>query len=154
MGSLRILSRLALVCGAVVFNGVIPMRWIGHAGGTAVAALQKADDQKAPAASKGPYALILVIDAARNDEFDLSKMPHLAALAASGTRFNSAWVGQLPSVTEASHATVGTGVFPRRHLILGDTWRVPGTQHMAPNLLDGNLVRTGYIGKLIQATHV
>ncbi|MGI8969077.1 MAG: alkaline phosphatase family protein [Chloroflexota bacterium] len=102
----------------------------------------------------GPFAVILVIDAARADEVNLSNMPNLAKLAAQGVSFPNAWVGQLPSITESSHATIGTGVFPRRHLILGDTWRIPGTSQMSPNLLNSNLTRTGYIGKQIQQSGV
>lgn len=102
----------------------------------------------------GPFAVVIVVDAARYDEFDLSHMPNLAALAAHGTQYSRAWVGQLPSVTETSHATIGTGMLPKHHLILGDTWRVPGTNQMSPNLLNGTLVRTGYIGKLLQQTKV
>lgn len=104
---------------------------------------------RAPYKGPGPFALIVVVDAARFDEFDLTKLPNLARLAAGGTQYLQAWVGELPSVTETSHATIGTGALPWRHQILGDTWRVPGTNQMAPNLLNGQLTRTGYIGKLM-----
>jgi arylsulfatase A-like enzyme len=109
---------------------------------------------KTPVQRAGPFVFVLVVDAARYDELDLSKMPNLARLVATGTTYNQAWVGQLPSVTEASHATIGTGALPRRHLILGDTWRIPGTNQMSPDLLDSNLDRTGYIGKVIQQSGV
>jgi arylsulfatase A-like enzyme len=102
----------------------------------------------------GPFVVVVVVDAARYDEFDLAKMPNLARLAASGVQYSQAWVGELPSVTEASHATIGTGVLPTRHGILGDTWRVPGTERMSPNLLNSQLTRTGYIGKFIKQTGV
>jgi arylsulfatase A-like enzyme len=98
--------------------------------------------------------VVIVVDAARYDEFNLAQMPNLAKLAASGTQYSQAWVGELPSVTESSHATIGTGVLPVRHGILGDTWRVPGTEQMSPNLLNSQLTRTGYIGKFIKQTGV
>ena len=100
----------------------------------------------------GPFAVVLVIDAARFDEVNLAQMPNLAALVAGGTQYSRAWTGELPSVTETSHATIGTGVFPSHHQILGDTWRVPNSDAMSPNLLDSNLTRTGYIGKFIEQT--
>ncbi|HEX8919196.1 MAG TPA: alkaline phosphatase family protein [Chloroflexota bacterium] len=100
----------------------------------------------------GPFALVLVIDAARYDQMDLSRMPNLATVVAGGTQYANAWVGQLPSITETSHATIGTGMLPSHHLILGDTWRVPGKDQMSPDLLSGTLDRTGYIGKFIHAT--
>ena len=100
----------------------------------------------------GPYVVVVVIDAARYDEVNLAQMPNLAKLATSGVQYSQAWVGELPSVTEASHATIGTGVLPNRHLILGDTWRVPGTEQMSPSLLNAQLTRTGYIGKAIKSS--
>jgi arylsulfatase A-like enzyme len=109
-----------------------------------------------PGAKKwtGPFVVVIVVDAARYDEFNLAQMPNLAKLASSGVQYSQAWVGQLPSVTEASHATIGTGVMPTRHGILGDTWRVPGTEQMSPNLLNSQLTRTGFIGKLIKQSGV
>jgi arylsulfatase A-like enzyme len=104
--------------------------------------------------SKGPFVLILVVDAARFDEVQLDKMPNLATLVASGAMYTRAWVGQLPSLTETSHATIGTGVLPARHLVIGDTWRVPGTNKMAPDLLSRQLDATGYIGNFIRHTGV
>lgn len=98
------------------------------------------------------YALILVLDGVRFDEINLARMPNLAALAKGGTSFTQAYVGGLPSITETSHATIGTGVYANRHHILGDTWRLPGTERMAPDLLDMTMDRTGYIDNiLIQA---
>jgi arylsulfatase A-like enzyme len=130
-------------------------------GGAAVDSAVLVSSTAAPAHARatnanrqGPYAVVLVIDAARYDQLDLSRMPNLATLVAGGTSYTRAWVGQLPSVTETSHATIGTGVLPNRHLILGDTWRVPGKNQMTPDLLSSQLDRTGYIGKLIQQTHV
>lgn len=154
MGSRPILWRVLLGCAVLLFNGVLQLRWVGPVSSASIGAPAQIGGSHASSAGKGTYALIIVVDAARFDEFDLSRMPNLAALAAAGTRFNDAWVGQLPSITETSHATIGTGVLPNRHLILGDTWRVPGTERMAPNLLNGSLVHTGYIGKLIQAARV
>jgi arylsulfatase A-like enzyme len=103
-----------------------------------------------PAGPAQRFALVLVLDGTRYDEVDLTHMPVLASLARSGTTFSQASVGDLPSITETSHATIGTGVLPSRHHILGDTWRLPGTNRMAPNLLDMTMDRAGYIDKLLQ----
>jgi arylsulfatase A-like enzyme len=81
-------------------------------------------------------------------------MPNLAALVKRGTTFTQAIVGQLPSITESSHATLGTGVYPYRHGILGDYWRIPGQNKLTPDLLSASLDRTGYIEKLIQQQKV
>src|SRR4051794_36220365 len=103
------------------------------------------DALPSPAAQSTRYAVILVLDGARYDQFDMSKMPNLAALAGKGAVFTRATVGQLPSITETSHATIGTGVYPNKHGVLGDRWRVPGTAQLTPTLLDGNLIRSGYL---------
>jgi hypothetical protein len=103
-------------------------------------------------ATAAKYVCILVVDAARYDEANPATMPNLKALMSAGSSFTQAWVGDLPSVTETSHATIGTGVMPSRHSILGDTWRVPGTNEMSPDLLDSAVTRTGYIGNLIRGT--
>lgn len=60
------------------------------------------------------YIVMLVIDAARADYLHSAHLPHIAALRARGSTFPNAWVGQMESVTPASHATIGTGMFPRR----------------------------------------
>src|SRR5579875_708652 len=65
------------------------------------------------AASAAQYLAIVVIDAARADYLNYGHLPTLKALAARGTSFRNAWVGQMESITPASHATIGTGVFPR-----------------------------------------
>lgn len=100
------------------------------------------------------YVVVLISDGARYDEWDLAHMPNLAALVKRGTTFTQATVGQLPSITESSHATLGTGVYPNRHGILGDNWRIPGQNKMTPDLLSASLDRTGYIEKLIQQQNV
>lgn len=136
------LSILGLVGGSLIVGGAaVESR-----------ALVSSQAQVSKVSRQGPYALVLVIDAARFDQLDIAHMPNLANLVAAGTTYTRAWVGQLPSITETSHATIGTGVLPYRHLILGETWRVPGKNQMSPNLLSSQLDRTGYIGKFIKAT--
>ncbi len=148
-------KRLLLKVGAVLLSATVSGLGLGSGTRVDSAIVAQPVPPPVPNASKGstgPFACVIVVDAARYDEFNLSRMPNLAALVARGTQFSQAWDGQLPSVTESSHATIGTGVLPSRHLILGDTWRVPGTNSMAPSLLGGSLVRTGYIGNSIRQT--
>jgi arylsulfatase A-like enzyme len=155
-------SSALFVLTAVVMTGMMAFRLPGSSGSAESAVLGAGTGPvptptTAPGHKKtyqGPYFVVVVVDAARADEVNLATMPNLAALAQRGTTYSNAWVGQLPSITESSHATIGTGVLPKRHLILGDTWRIPGTRQMSPNLLDSQLTRTGYIGKLIQQAQV
>ncbi|MDQ3958617.1 MAG: alkaline phosphatase family protein [Actinomycetota bacterium] len=43
------------------------------------------------------------------------RWPHLARLEAEGTSYTEAVVGSSPSITPATHSTLGTGTFPRTH---------------------------------------
>lgn len=52
--------------------------------------------------------------------------PVVRSLAARGTVYTNATVGSSPSVTAPVHATIGTGVYPRRHGIPDNTARLPG----------------------------
>ena len=146
-GTLRlaVAAWLILVCGGIALGGATVDSAV------LVSSLRTAENSTfAHGQRQGPFALVLVVDAARPDQFDLHRMPNLARLVRGGTQYTRAWVGQLPSITETSHATIGTGVLPSRHLVLGDTWRVPGKDQMSPNLLSAQLDRTGYIGNFIK----
>lgn len=52
--------------------------------------------------------------------------PHLRAMMDRGATFTRATVGSSPSITPSIHATIGTGVFPRRHGIADTKIRVRG----------------------------
>ena len=71
---------------------------------------------------KGTRILLVVLDAVRPDYLDLVPMPNLEAIQQEGTSYEHAWVGQLINNTPPSHATINTGVFPRRHGVIGFEW--------------------------------
>ncbi|HZS93319.1 MAG TPA: alkaline phosphatase family protein [Chloroflexota bacterium] len=73
------------------------------------------------------YAVIIVLDGARPNYFNLVPMPHLRALQRRGTTFTNATVGQLIAITPTSHATIGTGEFPKHHGVMGFWWKDPKT---------------------------
>ncbi|MEW6060283.1 MAG: alkaline phosphatase family protein [Actinomycetota bacterium] len=58
--------------------------------------------------------------------------PELKRLMRSGATYRNAITGSFPAVTASSHATIGTGAFPRAHGITGH------------NIRDGNSVRKAY----------
>jgi predicted AlkP superfamily pyrophosphatase or phosphodiesterase len=83
------------------------------------------------------YAVVLILDGARPDYFNLAPMRHLRSLQRAGMTYTNAFVGQEPANTPPSHATIGTGVFPRRHGIQGFWWKDPRTGSMTrPTDLD------------------
>jgi hypothetical protein len=79
------------------------------------------------AAAAGRYAVVIVLDGARPDYFNLVPMPHLRALMHSGTVYSNAFVGQLLANTPPSHATIGTGMFPKHDGVEGFLWENPQT---------------------------
>jgi predicted AlkP superfamily pyrophosphatase or phosphodiesterase len=103
-------------------------------------------------AARPTHLVIISMDAFRADYRSLVDMKNLEALAAGGTSFDTAWVGHLSSDTPASHTTIGTGVFPRRHGILGFEWRDPTT---GKEVLDGWSpgVQDGYMERDLKAAN-
>jgi predicted AlkP superfamily pyrophosphatase or phosphodiesterase len=51
--------------------------------------------------------------------------PNLRRLMGEGANFRNAITGSFPAVTACSHATIGTGAFPRTHGITGHNIRTP-----------------------------
>ncbi|HEV3189166.1 MAG TPA: sulfatase-like hydrolase/transferase, partial [Polyangiaceae bacterium] len=65
-----------------------------------------------------PNLLILAADSLRNDHVDAVLTPHLAEVAARGTRFTRAYVSQ--ARTFPSWTTILTGLYPHHHSIRND----------------------------------
>ncbi len=65
-----------------------------------------------------PNLLILAADSLRNDHLDPALTPHLAGVAARGTRFTRAYVSQ--ARTFPSWTTMLTGLYPHHHGIRSD----------------------------------
>jgi arylsulfatase A-like enzyme len=66
--------------------------------------------------------VLVVLDGARPDYFDLTTLPHLDALRAAGTQFTNAFDGILEAETPSGHATIATGSRPNRNGLLGFDW--------------------------------
>lgn len=89
------------------------------------------------ASASPPYLVLIVMDGFRPDYATLAPMHHLRQLIARGRSYDSAWVGQLESETPAGHATIATGVYPRKHGVIGFGWRDPvsgGFTYMPTNV--------------------
>src|SRR4030042_3191293 len=80
-------------------------------------------DRNAPA----EYAVVIIIDGCRPEYLKLATLPHIQELAHRGVIYKQAWVGQIPNNTPPVHATLGTGVFPARHHVVGFKWKDPET---------------------------
>jgi|SRR5579875_3736614 len=71
---------------------------------------------------KPQYLVLIVLDGARPDYFNVSGIPHVRALMNGGTTFNRAFTGILESETPSGHASIGTGSTPQTDGILSFSW--------------------------------
>lgn len=99
------------------------------------------------------YAVIIVLDGARPGYFNLTAMPHLRSLMRRGVTYTQAFVGQELANTPPSHATIGTGVFPKHHGIEGFLWENPRT-HLVDNPSETGAVINGALEAVIRQHHV
>src|SRR5579875_1235310 len=70
------------------------------------------------------YLVLMVLDGARPDYFNITKLPHFDALRAQGTTFTNSFDGILEAETPAGHATIATGSPPSDDGIFGFDWGV------------------------------
>jgi predicted AlkP superfamily pyrophosphatase or phosphodiesterase len=68
------------------------------------------------------YLVLMVLDGARPDYFNLTALPHVDALRAAGTQYSKAFDGILESETPSGHATIATGSRPDKDGLLGFDW--------------------------------
>ncbi|MBV9281914.1 MAG: alkaline phosphatase family protein, partial [Chloroflexi bacterium] len=100
---------------------VIALALLGGAGQPA--ATSSAAGPASAAGGPAPYVVLIVMDGFRADYMSLAPMRHLHELMARGMFYDTAWVGQMESETPTGHATIATGVYPRKHGVVGFGWR-------------------------------
>ncbi len=108
-----------------------------------------------PRSSASPqrYAVIIVLDGSRPGYFNLTAMPNLRSLMKRGVAYNQAFVGQELANTPPSHATIGTGMFPKHHGVEGFLWEDPRT-HLVDNPSETGAVINGALEAIIRDHHV
>ncbi len=81
-----------------------------------------------PAKSSPKLLVTIVWDGVGRNVLDQwsDRWPTLARLEREGTSYIDATVGSSPSITPATHATLGTGYFPRRHHVTGIKMTIDG----------------------------
>lgn len=99
------------------------------------------------------YAVIIVLDGSRPGYFNLTAMPHLRSLMRRGVTYTQAFVGQELANTPPSHATIGTGVFPKHHGVEGFLWENPRT-HLVDNPSQTGAVINGALEAVIRQHQV
>jgi len=106
---------------------------------------------QAVVAPRAKYLVLMVLDGGRPDYLNVTRLPHLDALMARGTRFTNAYDGILEAETPAGHTTLSTGSPPAKTGILGFNW---GNDDDRISLFDAQIVRAGAIEQIMQAAHV
>lgn len=94
------------------------------------------------------YAVVIVLDGALPAYFNSGALPNIAWLMRHGVTYRRAFVGQELANTPPSHATIGTGVFPRGHGIEGFWWKDPRT-HMITRPTDNRAVQNGSLATIM-----
>lgn len=105
-------------------------------------------------APKDRYLALIVMDGFRADYLRLAPMRHLRALMARGTTFDTAWVGHLEAETPTGHATLVTGVYPRKHSVIGFGWRDAATGAFTYLPTDLRQIRAGALTRTIAGSGV
>lgn len=99
-----------------------------------------------------PYVVLIVLDGARRDYFDVSNIPHVRALMNGGTQYTHAFAGILESETPSGHASIGTGSEPSRTGIPSFWWG--NTEGQRVSLFSPTVVRAGAMEKIIRQSGV
>ncbi len=95
------------------------------------------------------YLVVVVMDGFRSDYATLAPMHHLHALMARGMTCDTAWVGHLEAETPTGHATIATGVYPRKHGVIGFGWRDTATNSFSWMPTDLGQIRAGGLTQTI-----
>lgn len=106
------------------------------------------------AVPKPEYLVVIVMDGFRADYASLAPMHHLRALIAHGRSYDTAWVGHMESETPSGHATIATGVYPRKHSISGFGWRDVSTGQFTYAPTNLKLISEGYITRTMAQSGV
>lgn len=104
-------------------------------------------------APSGPDHLVLIVlDGARPDYFNVPGIPHVRAFIQRATTYKNAWDGILEAETPPGHLTITTGSEPRDGLIPGFSWA--NSQHHYETLFDPRKIRAGDMEKIVRASGV
>lgn len=104
--------------------------------------------------ARAQYLVVIVMDGFRPDYLTLAPMHHLHALMRSGRSYSRAWVGQLETQTPTGHATIVTGVYPKKHGVMGFVWRDPTGQGVTWMPTNRGMLNAGDMEGLIQSAGV
>jgi arylsulfatase A-like enzyme len=99
-----------------------------------------------------PYVVLIVLDGARQEYFNIAGIPHVQSLMRRGTRYTNAFAGILESETPSGHVAIGTGSEPARTGIPSFWWANADNQRIS--LFDPAKIRAGDMEKIIRQARV
>lgn len=99
-----------------------------------------------------PHVVLIVLDGARREYFDVPGIPHVRALMRNGTQYTNAFAGILESETPSGHVTIGTGSTPSRTGIPSFWWADPENNRIS--LFSPTVIRAGDMEKMVRKSGV
>src|SRR5579884_181071 len=99
--------------------------------------------------SRPRYLVLIVLDGARPDYFNVGGIPHVRTLMRGGTTFDRAFTGILESETPSGHASIGTGSDPQSDGILSFAWA--NSDNISVNLFSQDKVRAGQMESVLKS---
>lgn len=99
-----------------------------------------------------PYVVLIVLDGARTEYFNVPGIPHVRSLIAHGTQYTNAFAGILESETPSGHVTIGTGSTPSRTGIPSFWWADSDNNRIS--LFSPTVIRAGDMEKMVKKSGV
>lgn len=99
-----------------------------------------------------PYVVLIVLDGARREYFNVAGIPHVRALMDAGTQYTNAFAGILESETPSGHVAIGTGSTPSRTGIPSFWWA--NSDNVRVSLFSPTVIRAGDMEKMVKKAGV
>lgn len=97
------------------------------------------------------YVVLIVLDGARPDYFNVPGIPHVRALLRNGTQYSNAWAGILESETPSGHATIASGSQPKHDGILSFDWQTG--DNLPVDLFPASAIQAGQMDRVMRQAH-
>jgi Type I phosphodiesterase / nucleotide pyrophosphatase len=99
-----------------------------------------------------PYVVLIVLDGARPEYFNVSGIPHVRSLMRNGTQYTNAFAGILESETPSGHVSIGTGSEPARTGVPSFWWAT--SENIRVSIFSPTKIRAGDMEKIIRRSGV
>jgi arylsulfatase A-like enzyme len=99
-----------------------------------------------------PYVVLIVLDGARSEYFNVAGIPNVRSLMRNGTQYTNAFSGILESETPSGHVAIGTGSDPARTGIPSFWWA--NAENIRVSLFSPTKIRAGDMEQIIRRSGV